>query len=239
MADKIVSQIRRDIFTGVYKPGQRLPIEQKLADEFGTSKGTLRRAIQTLNQEGWIETVQGRGNTVCDFRHTVSIDVVPELLIDCPEAVLNPKFLYFLADLMTFIFEQILLAASDNAKPEDEPRLLKLMHTQNEHLTLTELYDNEARFYGEILRIGDNFLLQMSYNLLIKIITGLVESRRIKSFSYPIPLYQKINSSLIKAVCSGDREQIKTLMQDYKKYMLETLQRYMSEISDSSSLRRG
>ncbi len=47
MADKIVSQIRRDIFTGVYQPGQRLPIEQDLADEFGTSKGTLRRAMQT------------------------------------------------------------------------------------------------------------------------------------------------------------------------------------------------
>jgi len=150
LPDRIVSEIRRDIFTGVYKPGQRLPIEQELADEFGTSKGTLRRAIQTLNQEGWIETVQGRGNTVSDFRKTVSIEVVPELLMDCPEAVLTPELLHFLVDFTTFLYEQILLAASENATPKDEPRLLELMYAQNKNLTLTEFYDNEARFYGEI-----------------------------------------------------------------------------------------
>lgn len=239
LADRIVSKIRRDIFTGVYKPGQRLPIEQKLADEFGTSKGTLRRAIQTLNQEGWIETVQGRGNTVLDFRHTVSIDVVPELLLDCPEAVLNPEALHFLVDLTAFLVEQILLAASENAKPEDEPRLLELMYAQNEDLTLTEFYDNEARYYGEILRIGDNYLLRMSYNLLIQIITTMVESGIIKSFTYPIPLYREINTSLIKAVCSGDREQIATLMKAYRQNMIESYQRFMSEVSDYASKQGG
>ncbi len=239
LPDRIVSKIRRDIFTGVYKPGQRLPIEQELADEFGTSKGTLRRAIQTLNQEGWIETVQGRGNTVCDYRHTVSVDVVPELLLDCPEAVLTPEASHFLVDFTTFLFEQILLAASEKAKPEDEPRLLELMYAQNENLTLTEFYENEARFYGEILRIGDSPLLQMSYNMLIKITSRMVESGTIKTFPYPIPVYQEINSSLIKAVCSGDRERITTLMKDYKIHMTEMYQRLAIEASDYSTRQRG
>ena len=239
LPDRIVSEIRRDIFTGAYKPGQKLPTEQQLADQFGTSKGTLRRAIQTLNQEGWIETVQGSGNTVCDFRKTVSIHVVPELLQDCPEAVLTPELLHFLVDFTTFLVEQILLAASENAKPEDEPHLLELMHAQHENLSLVEFYENEARFYGEILRIGNNYLLQMSYNLLIQIVTGLIDSGIIQTFPYPIPLYREINSSLLSAVCSGDREKITALMNAYKTHMIDLYQRLLSEVSDHSPKRSG
>jgi len=55
----------------------------------------------------------------------------------------------------------------------------------------------------------------MSYNLLIKIIKGMIDTGVIRTFPYPIPLYQEINSSLIKAVCSGDREQITTLMEGH------------------------
>ncbi len=235
LSDRIVSEIRRDIFTGVYQPGQRLPIEQELAQQFGTSKGTLRRAMQTLNQEGWIETVQGRGNTVCDFRRTVSIEVIPELLQDCPEAVLNPELLHFLVDFTTFLYEQFLLAASDKATPDDESRLLELMNAQHDDLTLTQFWDNEARYYGEILRLGDNSLLQMSFNLWFRIISGMVESGLIRTFSYPIPLYRKINRSLIRAVCSGDREQIKTLLKAYKGHMIEAYQRFLSDVSEYSS----
>jgi len=38
-------EIRKDIFTGVYKAGQNLPTEREFAEQFGTSRGTLRRAI--------------------------------------------------------------------------------------------------------------------------------------------------------------------------------------------------
>ncbi len=234
IAEQIVSQIRKDIFTGNYKPGRNLPTERELAEHFGTSRGTLRRAMQTLSEEGWIETVQGRGNTVCDFRRTVSIDAVPDLLLDCPEAVLTPELLHFLVDFTSFLYEQILLAASEKAKPEDAPRLLELMYAQNESLTPAEFWNNEARYYGEILRVGNNVLLQMSFNLLLKIIAGMIESGIMKKPPYPIPIYREMHERMIAAVCSGDRRKVSELSRADKAHMIEFYRGFISDIADHS-----
>ena len=239
LADRIVSKIRRDIFTGKYKPGQRLPTEQKLADEFGTSKGTLRRAIQTLNQEGWIETVQGRGNTVCDFRDTVSIDVFPELLFDCPEAIITPEFMHTVVEFMEWLHERILLSAATKAKPEDEPRLVELVSAQKEELTVAEFYENEARYHDELLNIGGNVLLRMTNNLLRKLMNRIIETGISRNFPYPMPLYREMNLAYIKAVCSGDREKVRQLVKANRQHMIDAYMRFMSEASDYSSKQSG
>lgn len=239
LTEQIVSKIRKDIFTGIYKPGQNLPTERELAEQFGTSRGTLRAAIQTLNQEGWIETVQGRGNTVRDFRKTVNIEVLPDLIQSCPEAVFTPELTHFLVDFTSFLYEQILLAAAENASPEDEPRLLELMLAQREDLSLSEFFDNEARYYGEILRIGDNILLQMSFNLLKQIIGGMAESGIMRTPPYPMPLYREINGNLIAAVCAGDRARVSELMRTYRSNMMDVYRNLISEVSEYSSARKG
>jgi len=55
----IVQQIRELIIKGSLKPGHRLPSEQKLADEFGVSKATLREAFRVLEAIGLLEIRQG------------------------------------------------------------------------------------------------------------------------------------------------------------------------------------
>ena len=37
------------------------------AERFGTSRGTMRKALASLAQEDWIEIVHGRGNTVTNY----------------------------------------------------------------------------------------------------------------------------------------------------------------------------
>lgn len=48
------------ILSGELKPGERL-IEIELARRFGTSRGPLREAMQTLSARGLVETVRNRG----------------------------------------------------------------------------------------------------------------------------------------------------------------------------------
>ena len=40
--------------------GRTLPSEERLVQESGTARSTVRRAIALLRDEGWIETVQVR-----------------------------------------------------------------------------------------------------------------------------------------------------------------------------------
>lgn len=51
---------------GVYKPGERLPNERRLAAEMGVSRTTIRETIKALSASGVIEIRRGVGNFVSE-----------------------------------------------------------------------------------------------------------------------------------------------------------------------------
>ncbi len=46
ISSQITSKLRQDIFTGKYKPGDRLAPERELAERYGISRITVRQALQ-------------------------------------------------------------------------------------------------------------------------------------------------------------------------------------------------
>jgi GntR family transcriptional regulator len=57
----IVDELRVSILEGRLAAGERLPSENELAERYGTSRPTVRRAIALLKAEGLVNTEQGRG----------------------------------------------------------------------------------------------------------------------------------------------------------------------------------
>lgn len=55
------------ICTGYYAPGTMIPSEHILAEEFGTTRLTIRAAIDALVDAGFIRRVQGKGAFVSTF----------------------------------------------------------------------------------------------------------------------------------------------------------------------------
>jgi GntR family transcriptional regulator len=66
MADRIA--------TRAWKPGFALPNEGDLAREFGVSPGTVRKALERLEQVRLITRRQGRGSFVCDLNSGEVVD---------------------------------------------------------------------------------------------------------------------------------------------------------------------
>lgn len=54
------------ISSGVWKPGDALPNEMEIAREFGLSAGTVRKALDWMEQANLVVRQQGRGTFVCD-----------------------------------------------------------------------------------------------------------------------------------------------------------------------------
>jgi GntR family transcriptional regulator len=59
--EDIVKELRASILDGQLDAGDRLPSENELAERYGTSRPTVRRAIALLKAEGLVSTAQGRG----------------------------------------------------------------------------------------------------------------------------------------------------------------------------------
>ena len=61
---QISAAMRLKISSGEWPPNYRLPAEPQLAESLGVSRGTLRRALSTLIEDGALKQVQGRGTFV-------------------------------------------------------------------------------------------------------------------------------------------------------------------------------
>lgn len=73
---EIARTIRTKIREGAYAEGQSLPSQQAMADEYGVSITSIRRALALLQSEGLIELLRGQRTRVCR-RPTPQIVLLP------------------------------------------------------------------------------------------------------------------------------------------------------------------
>ncbi|PVZ15407.1 MULTISPECIES: trehalose operon repressor [unclassified Pseudomonas] len=62
--NQIYSDLLASITTERLQPGARLPSETELMDSYQTSRGTVRRAIEQLQERGFAQKVHGKGTFV-------------------------------------------------------------------------------------------------------------------------------------------------------------------------------
>jgi DNA-binding LacI/PurR family transcriptional regulator len=73
---EVVADLQERLSKGTYKVGQQLPSEPLLAQEYGVAYMTIRRAITTLVEQGYLYRVRGRGTYVAD---PPSLDQAPSI----------------------------------------------------------------------------------------------------------------------------------------------------------------
>lgn len=86
LADTIVEQLETMILEGTLQPGERLPPERVLAEQFGVSRPSLREAVKRLAARGLLTSRQGGGNYVTENVGASFSDPLVALLENRPEA---------------------------------------------------------------------------------------------------------------------------------------------------------
>ena len=59
---QIISGIKGQITGGVLRPGDKLPSVRELAAELAINPNTIQRAYETLEQEGYVYSIPGKGS---------------------------------------------------------------------------------------------------------------------------------------------------------------------------------
>ncbi|WP_349410589.1 trehalose operon repressor [Pseudalkalibacillus sp. SCS-8] len=63
----IYNDLREKIRNKTYLPDQKLPSENELAEHYGASRETMRKALNLLAQNGFIQKIKGKGSIVLDI----------------------------------------------------------------------------------------------------------------------------------------------------------------------------
>lgn len=112
----LMEHLRQQILSGEIKPGEKIPSENQLAEEYHVSRQTVRKALQILQNEGYIYAEHGRG-TFCSemMRHTRqsrNIAVVTTYLSD----YIFPRVIQGIDQVLTENGYSILLKNTKNSR---------------------------------------------------------------------------------------------------------------------------
>ena len=158
ITQKIIDQIRTAILEGKLKPGDILPPEKELVEQFGVSKQTLRESLRALEHMGLIDVKKGIGGGA----HIVEVDIEVT-----KQSLAN--FLYFknlsienLSELRKLI-EPHAAGKAAEAIPKEDLRILgELNDRARENLEkkfMQEMSRNEINFHRVIAQATNNPIL--------------------------------------------------------------------------------
>ena len=84
--ERLRSHLLDEIRSGRLAPGDRIPSELALAEQFNVSRITSKKALETLERDGLIVRFRGKGSFVADHRSGVVEPVPANGRLDRPRA---------------------------------------------------------------------------------------------------------------------------------------------------------
>ena len=124
--EEVASRTRDLIVSGELRPGQALPSERKLAEQFKVGRAVIREAIRRLEVSGLVESRHGGGNYVREV--TVEHLVAPIATVLNDMGDLREE----LMDARLFFEPQIAREAAKRATPEDLRQLEEVIRRQED-----------------------------------------------------------------------------------------------------------
>jgi GntR family transcriptional regulator, transcriptional repressor for pyruvate dehydrogenase complex len=112
--EQIVQQVEESIRKGALKPGDQLPPERELAQQFGVSRTAVREAVKALREKGLVEAYPGRGTFITDgTSHAIRQSLDRMIKIGQPEGST------YLAEVREILEPEIAALAATRADEED------------------------------------------------------------------------------------------------------------------------
>jgi GntR family transcriptional repressor for pyruvate dehydrogenase complex len=149
----IVSQIEALLDKGELHPGDQLPPERALAEQFQVSRASVREALRSLELLGVVETRAGGGTFV---RRTVPEDLARPL----SNLIARGHTLTDVIEVRGLIEPAIAASAAKRIRPDELAELREILQQQAEKVAAGQPYaEEDTRFHELIGQAARNELL--------------------------------------------------------------------------------
>ncbi len=159
LPDQVAESIRDAIVGGRYEPGDALPAERTLADQFGVNRSSVREAIRRLESWGMVVVRHGGGTRVADFLATANMQVLPFLI--APKGELDVGLLYDLLELRVELLDWTARRAAARATPADTAELEQKLVRLDAAQSVAEIQEADFEFFERLVSISGNRVLNL------------------------------------------------------------------------------
>lgn len=158
VVDLIIETMKQALLRGDVMPGQRLPSEPDLAEQFGVSRSAVREAMKVLSALGVITIRHGSGTYIAE---SASPKVLNPLIFGMMlEPAFSPEFTEFRASLQLSYCQLASTNATASDLREFEQQIRALEQAQRQNAMPEALVRLEFQIHLLILQATHNHLLQ-------------------------------------------------------------------------------
>lgn len=230
--DEIVDAIKTTIIEHGLQPGDRLPQERELMDQYQASKGTVREALKALEVQGLVRTRTGPGGGA--FIETMSEQRAMSLLSNFLFAkTVSIADIYALRKVLEPLVAVSAIANMDEAGYRRLADIIAIY--DHEPADAQERWDQrmaELDFHAVVAEYADNALLAFVCRFLQRLLKELAVCRDIYMQPKPVLRQQGIRyqRQLIDAMRAGDAPRVHTIMADHMVYAENAMLELQAEL---------
>lgn len=224
-ADSIQAQIRKLIAAGRLKPGDRLPTERELSEQFAVSRNTVRQAIRSLADGGLLEV--RKGATGGAFISGGGAAAVRASMVDLYSlGTIQPAHL---TEARLLIGVEVVRLACQRGTPEELAELEHNVQLADEAAKAGEVERRTVinlEFYRLLARMTHNPLLEIVTDAVMAITLRFVEEFMRTSTVTVMPFRRKLLEDLHRRDCEAAAERMREhLLRLQKVYLAEVAAR--------------
>lgn len=202
------------IRSGEFAPGDRLPTEKKLMEQYGVGRNSIREAVQALVTLGLVEVRPGRGATVIGIESTRALDAETLSSLLKEEAV---EDLYAFRELLEV---EIASSAARHASAEDLQQIERYAGAyQFAYSRGAPVGPADDEFHAALARASHNSV----YAIVLDAVTGLIANARTLSERVPWAVERAAidHQQIFEAVKARDPDSAADLMRRHIKAATE------------------
>lgn len=227
--EEVSSKIKRLIFDGVLKPGDRLPSEIELSNQFNVGRQTIREALRILELSGFI-TVQKGGSGGPLIKDTI-INTISDLFLDAfrMEKISIEELTVARLEIEKMVLNRVM----DNVKASDIEDLKQNLKAAQEKIEDNLMANEEnIEFHNLLARASRNHVFVIVVGSIAAVLRNLL-SRLSPEMGTTADRAVYDESSLMSANAVRYHEEIlEAIIENRREKAIELLEQHLVEVSD-------
>lgn len=173
ISEEVAENLKLSIISGQFKPGEKLPSERDLSEQFQVSRVAVREALRTLENSGFITTRQGStgGAYVTELTFEYLVNAFLDLFLS--DKISIPE----LHQVRLLIEPQVARLAALKITPEYAQRLMEALETEELPITTLSVdVDRKQRVHFILAEMCENRFFEALMRSLLKLTKRVIEA---------------------------------------------------------------